>query len=62
MQILVIVLQTFVLKSGKEKAPVGVQPNEMLIEQWVNGSISAAGVVLRSSVDKRTVKMWSSLH
>lgn len=47
---------------SKEKAPVGVQFNEMLIEQQVNVSISAAGVVLRSSIDKRTVKMWGCLN
>lgn len=47
---------------SKEKATVGVQFNEMLIEQWVNESISAAGAVLRSSLDKRTLKMWSSLN
>lgn len=34
-----------------------MQFNEMLIEQWENICISAAEVVLRSSLDKRTVKM-----
>lgn len=40
---------------------VGVQINEVLMEQWVNSRVSAVGVELSTSLDKRAVKTWSAL-
>lgn len=47
--------------SSEERAIAGVQGDEMLMEQWVNSSVSAAGAELSSSLDKRAVKTWSAL-
>lgn len=47
--------------SSEERAMVGVQINEVLMEQWVNSRVSAVGVELSTSLDKRAVKTWSAL-
>lgn len=47
--------------SSEERAAVGVQINEILMEQWVNSSVSAVGAELSSSLDKRAAQTWRSL-